>query len=85
MAVLNHTSVRCLRFRYLSGWFEGQIFKLTRRENQDEDGQTLVIGCLAALRFNNTGESRVKLPVLKFNCGVADGDSLGFELKYACS
>jgi hypothetical protein len=27
-------------FGYLSGWSEGEIFKLTRKENQDEDGQT---------------------------------------------
>ena len=37
------------------------------------------------ITFNNTGEPRVKLPVLKSNAELADGDSLGFELKLVCS
>jgi hypothetical protein len=36
-------------------------------------------------RLTTPESLRVKLPVLKFKCRVAAGDSLGFELKDVCS
>jgi len=77
----NHTSVRRLRFGYLSGWGEGEIFKLTWKENHDKDGQTLGSNDPAQANLN----SACKASSVEINCGVADGDSLGFELKRVCS
>ena len=39
---------------------------------------------LSRPRFNNTGEPLCKASGVEIKCRVADGDSLGFELKLVC-
>jgi integrase len=43
MPFLKHYQRQCLRFSYICGWRQGELFKLTWTQNYDEDNQCIRI------------------------------------------